>query len=37
MTGAYLITVSEFVSEKGILLEKDSKYRIDKITEVIVN
>lgn len=35
-TGAYLSAIGGFASEKEILLDKDSKYHIDKATEVII-
>ncbi|MGH0590522.1 ADP-ribosyltransferase [Bacillus mycoides] len=34
--GAYISVMEEFASEKEILLDKGSKYQIDKITEVII-
>lgn len=35
-TGAYLSAIGGFASEKEILLDKDSKYHIDKVTEVVI-
>lgn len=35
-TGAYLSAIGGFASEKEILLDKDSKYHINKITEVVI-
>lgn len=35
-TGAYLSAIGGFANEKEILLDKDSKYHIDKVTEVII-
>ncbi|OTX95283.1 hypothetical protein BK726_01840 [Bacillus thuringiensis serovar londrina] len=35
-TGAYLSAIGGFASEKEILLDKDSKYHIDKLTEVVI-
>ncbi|HFJ9467051.1 TPA: ADP-ribosyltransferase [Bacillus cereus] len=35
-TAAYLSAIGGFASEKEILLDKDSKYHINKITEVVI-
>lgn len=35
-TGAYLSAIGGFASEKEILIDKDSNYHIDKITEVVI-
>lgn len=35
-TGAYLSAIGGFATEKEILLNKDNKYHIDKITEVVI-